>query len=278
MSIEIKDIKKSFRSTKALDGVSCSFERGHIIGLLGRNGAGKSTLIKCIGNRLYQDDGSILLDGNEVRKSPKDFERITIVGDENMLPSSTKLKNIFKMMDDMGIGSKEKALILSKKFKLDVNKKWEKLSTGYRTIFKDILGLASNREYVFFDEPILGLDANHRELFYEELLASFSHDRCFVVATHLIEEISPLIDKVIIIDNGKLMKEGDKDYLLSKVKMVSGEKERVERAVEGRKVLSRSSILGQMKVLVEGDVEGDGINVENVDLQRYFVEMTKDGE
>lgn len=278
MSIEIKDIKKSFRSTKALDGVSCSFERGHIIGLLGRNGAGKSTLIKCIGNRLYQDDGSILLDGNEVRKSPKDFERITIVGDENMLPSSTKLKNIFKMMDDMGIGSEEKALMLSKKFKLDVNKKWEKLSTGYRTIFKDILGLASNREYVFFDEPILGLDANHRELFYEELLASFSPDRCFVVATHLIEEISPLIDKVIIIDNGKLMKEGDKDYLLSKVKMVSGEKERVERAVEGRKVLSRSSILGQMKVLVEGDVEGDGINVENVDLQRYFVEMTKDGE
>lgn len=278
MSIEIKDIKKSFRSTKALDGVSCSFERGHIIGLLGRNGAGKSTLIKCIGNRLYQDDGSILLDGNEVRKSPKDFERITIVGDENMLPSSTKLKNIFKMMDDMGIGSEEKALMLSKKFKLDVNKKWEKLSTGYRTIFKDILGLASNREYVFFDEPILGLDANHRELFYEELLASFSPDRCFVVATHLIEEISPLIDKVIIIDNGKLMKEGDKDYLLSKVKMVSGEKERVERAVEGRKVLSRSSILGQMKVLVEGDVEGDDINVENVDLQRYFVEMTKDGE
>ena len=278
MSIEIKDIKKSFRSTKALDGVSCSFERGHIIGLLGRNGAGKSTLIKCIGNRLYQDEGSILLDGNEVRKSPKDFERITIVGDENMLPSSTKLKNIFKMMDDMGIGSEEKALMLSKKFKLDVNKKWEKLSTGYRTIFKDILGLASNREYVFFDEPILGLDANHRELFYEELLASFSPDRCFVVATHLIEEISPLIDKVIIIDNGKLMKEGDKDYLLSKVKMVSGEKERVERAVEGRKVLSRSSILGQMKVLVEGDVEGDDINVENVDLQRYFVEMTKDGE
>ena len=48
MSIEIKDIKKSFHTTKALDGVSCSFERGHIIGLLGRNGAGKSTLIKCI--------------------------------------------------------------------------------------------------------------------------------------------------------------------------------------------------------------------------------------
>ena len=162
MSIEIKDIKKSFHTTKALDGVSCSFERGHIIGLLGRNGAGKSTLIKCIGNRLYQNEGSILIDGNEVRKSPKDFERITIVGDENMLPSSTKLKNVFKMMDDMGVGSEEKALVLSKKFKLDVNKKWEKLSTGYRTIFKDILGLASNREYVFFDEPILGLDANHR--------------------------------------------------------------------------------------------------------------------
>lgn len=278
MSIEIKDIKKSFHTTKALDGVSCSFERGHIIGLLGRNGAGKSTLIKCIGNRLYQNEGSILIDGNEVRKSPKDFERITIVGDENMLPSSTKLKNVFKMMDDMGVGSEEKALVLSKKFKLDINKKWEKLSTGYRTIFKDILGLASNREYVFFDEPILGLDANHRELFYEELLASFSPDRCFVVATHLIEEISPLVDKVIIIDQGKLLREGDKDTLLCNVKMVSGEKDKVEKAIEGKKILSRSTILGQAKVMVEGEVEQEGVKVENVDLQRYFVEMTKDGE
>ena len=278
MSIEVNDIVKSFRSTRALDGVTCSFKKGHIIGLLGRNGAGKSTLIKCIGNRLYQDGGSIMMDGNEIRKSPKDFERITMVGDENMLPSSTKLKNVFKMMDDMGVGSEEKALMLSRKFKLDVNRKWEKLSTGYRTIFKDILGLASNREYVFFDEPILGLDANHRELFYEELLAAFSPDRCFVVATHLIEDISPLIDQVIIIAQGKLLKEGDKDTLLSSIKMVSGERERVEKAIEGLKVLSRSSILGQAKVMVEGEVRGEGIIVENVDLQRYFVEMTKDGE
>ena len=278
MSIEVKDIKKSFRSTKALDGVSCSFEKGHIIGLLGRNGAGKSTLIKCIGNRIYQDEGSITIEGNELRKSPEDFKRITIVGDENMLPSSTKLKNIYKMMDDMGVGSEEKALMLSKKFKLNVNKKWEKLSTGYRTIFKDILGLSSNREYVFFDEPILGLDANHRELFYEELLSSFSPDRCFVVATHLIEEISPLVDKVIIIDKGNLLKEEEKDNLLSSIYMVSGEKERVESAIEGMKVLSRSYILGQEKAMVEGEVKSEGVSVDKVDLQRYFVEITKDGE
>ena len=122
------------------------------------------------------------------------------------------------------------------------------------------------------------MDANHRELFYEELLASFSPERCFVVATHLIEEISPLVDTVIIIDQGKLLREGDKDTLLSNIRMVSGERERVEKAVEGMKVLSRTTILGQTKVMVEGEVEEEGVKVENVDLQRYFVEMTKDGE
>src|SRR5574344_2105702 len=126
MSLEIKDIKKSFRSTKALDGVSLSFEKGHIIGLLGRNGAGKSTLIKSIGNRIYQDFGSITIEGREIRRSPEDFERIMIVGDENMLPSSTKLKNVFRMLEDSGAGSFEKAMELSRKFKLAVNKKWEK--------------------------------------------------------------------------------------------------------------------------------------------------------
>ena len=278
MSIEVNDIVKSFRSTRALDGVTCSFKKGHIIGLLGRNGAGKSTLIKCIGNRLYQDGGSIMMDGNEIRKSPKDFERITMVGDENMLPSSTKLKNVFKMMDDMGVGSEEKALMLSRKFKLDVNKKWEKLSTGYRTIFKDIIGLACVREFVFFDEPILGLDANHRELFYEELLSAFSPERCFVVATHLIEEIAPVIDSVIIIDKGKVLKAEDKDSLLENIYMVSGDRSEVEEATKNCTIISRTSILGQEKVLVEGEVENENVKKERVDLQRYFVEITKDGE
>ena len=278
MKIECSNVSRSFGRTKALDGVSLSFEKGHIIGLLGRNGAGKSTLIKSIGNRIYQDFGSITIEGREIRRSPEDFERIMIVGDENMLPSSTKLKNVFRMLEDSGAGSYDKAMELSRKFKLDVNRKWEKLSTGYRTIFKDILGLASNREYVFFDEPILGLDANHRELFYEELLAAFSPDRCFVVATHLIEEIAPVIDTVIIIDKGKVLKAEDKDSLLENIYMVSGDRSEVEEATKNCTIISRTSILGQEKVLVEGEVENENVKKERVDLQRYFVEITKDGE
>lgn len=277
MSIEIKDIRKSFRSTKALDGVTCSFEEGHIIGLLGRNGAGKSTLLKCLGDRITPDGGSIEIDG-EKHTSPRAFAAMTLVGDENMLPSSTKLMDIYRMMDDMGVGSYEKAMMLSRKFKLNPKKKWEKLSTGYTTIFKDIMALSSNRSYVFFDEPILGLDANHRELFYQELLSAFTPERCFVVATHLIEEISPLVDKVIIIDGGKLIVEEDKDTLLSGLSMVSGEKEKVMAAIEGKKILSSSSILGQTRVMVEGKVEDTTVTVEGVDLQRYFVEITKERE
>lgn len=278
MKIECSNVSRSFGRTKALDGVSLSFEKGHIIGLLGRNGAGKSTLIKSIGNRIYQDFGSITIEGREIRRSPEDFERIMIVGDENMLPSSTKLKNVFRMLEDSGAGSFEKAMELSRKFKLDVNKKWEKLSTGYRTIFKDIIGLASSREFVFFDEPILGLDANHRELFYEELLSAFSPGRCFVVATHLIEEIAPVIDTVIIIDKGKVLKAEDKDSLLENIYMVSGDRSEVEEATKNCTIISRTSILGQEKVLVEGEVENENVKKERVDLQRYFVEITKDGE
>ena len=147
-----------------------------------------------------------------------------------------------------------------------------------QTIFKDIIGLASSREFVFFDEPILGLDANHRELFYEELLSAFSPDRCFVVATHLIEEIAPVIDSVIIIDKGKVLKAEDKDSLLENIYMVSGDRSEVEEATKNCTIISRTSILGQEKVLVEGEVENENVKKERVDLQRYFVEITKDGE
>ena len=75
MKIECSNVSRSFGRTKALDGVSLSFEKGHIIGLLGRNGAGKSTLIKSIGNRIYQDFGSITIEGREIRRSSEDFAR-----------------------------------------------------------------------------------------------------------------------------------------------------------------------------------------------------------
>lgn len=277
MKIECSNIDKNFGSVKALKDVNLTFESGHIIGLLGRNGAGKSTLLKCIGNRIYPTKGEITIDGAPLYDNKELFSSIFMVGEENMFPSETKIRDIFSYLGDSGAGDKEKAFSLAREFKLDVKKKWEKLSTGYRTIFKDILALSSKSKFVFFDEPVLGLDASYRDLFYEKLLSSFSLDRCFVISTHLIEEIEPLVDRIVIIDNGEILKEGDKEEILDNIFLYSGKKESVTDATKGLKVIRKRSLLGKYSEIVEGrGKERSDVTVEKIDLQRYFVEITKE--
>ena len=278
MKLECVNVSKHFGSLKAVDNVSCSFQSGHIIGLLGRNGAGKSTLIRTIGDRIFQKEGEIKLDGTILTKSSSLFKNVFIVGEENMLPQMS-CENIFSLMDDLERGSKEKADSLSKEFQLNTKKRWDKLSTGYRTIFKNILALSSYAPFVFFDEPTLGLDANHRELFYEKLLSSFAPEKCFIIATHLIDEIESLIDRVIIINKGKLILDGEKDEILNNLYMVSGNENDVITATKEGKIISTKALLGKTTALVKGEVEsGSNITISPVDLQKYFIELTKDND
>ncbi len=277
MKLEITNITKRYGSLTALENASISFETGHITGLFGRNGAGKSTLIKCIGNRISPDSGLVTLDGTPLSSSSTVFGSVFTVGEENMLPSSMKIRSVYALMDDLGKGDRRKAEALSGEFRLDTGKRWDRLSTGYRTIFKDILALSSSAPFVFFDEPVLGLDAAHRELFYEKLLSSFREDRCLIVATHLIDEIASLVDSVTIIDRGRVLTSGDREKMLEDLYYVSGREEDVNRATVKAHQISRSVKLGKTVALVRGEVDrNESVTVEGVDLQKYFVELTKE--
>lgn len=273
MNIDINNISKTFKDVKALDSVSTTFSTGKIYGLLGRNGAGKSTLMRVIGNRIFQDSGTISIGGIEINSDEKLFKNLFISNEDNMFPSDEKCINIFKLLRDIAGFDYDTMLSLSDEFSLNTKIKWEKLSTGYRTIFNDIIALASPASFVFYDEPILGLDANHRELFYEKLLASYSEDRCIVIATHIIEEISQLINSVIIINQGKIIVDSDKDELLEDLYLISGNKDDIER-ISNNAINIRKS-LGQYIAIVKGFVDTPNINIEKLDLQRYFVEMTR---
>jgi len=89
---------------------------------------------------------------------------------------------------------------LANDFKLNVDKKIKDLSTGYNSIFKLILALASGANIILFDEPVLGLDANNREFFYKELIKSYiEQPKTIVISTHLIDEISDVLEEIVII-------------------------------------------------------------------------------
>src|SRR5699024_9743039 len=135
------------------------------------------------------------------------LEDVYYMVEHNLYPGSLKVRDAFKWTNEFYPNfSLDYAQDLGDRFGLNGKKKVKELSTGYSTIFKVILALASNAKFIFFDEPILGLDANHRDLLYREILASYNEKpKTIVLSTHLIDEIADLLEEVIIIDQGRLV-------------------------------------------------------------------------
>lgn len=170
-AIKVTHLSKQFGKQTVLADISLTIEPNTIYGLLGRNGAGKSTLLNLITNRLPSPAGMVTIGGVNVTNNDALLNRIYMMSEANLYPSRMPVSEIFKLTADLYQGfDKDYADALVAKFELDPRTRFNKLSTGYRSVMKLIIALAVDVDYVFLDEPTLGLDANHRQLFYEELI------------------------------------------------------------------------------------------------------------
>jgi ABC-2 type transport system ATP-binding protein len=247
-TIEITNVSKAYGKTVALKNVSATFADGKISGFLGRNGTGKTTLLNIITNRLFADQGQVLIDGEPALENDRAQAKIFYMTEKTLYPKDMKVRDVFQLTQgfypqfDLGYAS-----TLSERFKLELGKKVGGLSTGYLSILKLVLTLASNAPVIIFDEPVLGLDANHRDLFYKELLAHYNAaPNTVILSTHLIEEAAGLLEEVIIIKEGQIIFTQPVDELLQLAYTVSGSQENVDRYTAGKKVI-REEALGHFK-------------------------------
>ncbi len=279
MAIEFINIEKSFGDTKALSDICLRFEEGRIYGLLGRNGAGKSTLLNILTGRIFKDSGEVLIDGISAPENDAAQGKLFMMGEANLFPENMTAKRAFSCVKDFYPGfDKDNAYKLSELFGLDIGKKINKLSTGYCSIFKIILALSVNTPYVAFDEPVLGLDANHRDLFYRILLEKYTKNPfCAVISTHLIEEIAHIIEHVVLIKSGRVIRDEDTEALLSSGYTASGPKSLVEAFTQGRNVIGKEVIGGLSCVYILGPTPARapaGIELGKPDLQKLFIRLT----
>lgn len=281
--IQIKNITKKYNGLTALDNVSFSFEFGKIYGFLGRNGAGKSTLINVIANRIFADEGKVLVDGVPARENMKVQEKIFCMSETDLYDKDLKIKEHFKWInrfyDSFNI---DKALEISEKFNLDTDKRFKALSKGYQSIFKLTVALSLNVPYVIFDEPVLGLDANHRELFYDLLLKDYEDgERTIIIATHLIEEVANIIEEVVLIDKGKILLQESVERLLETGYSISGITKEVDDYCTDKNVIGYDE-LGSLKIAyVLGEKiplpENSNLQISAMNLQKLFVKLTEKG-
>lgn len=280
MSIEVKNISKNFGKTCALAQVSLTFEENKIYGLLGRNGAGKTTLLNIITNRIFADSGEVLVDGMPSKENDEALGKIYLMSEKTYYPNSLKISDVFKWTKEFYPGfDMEYADKLAERFELNTSKKIKSLSTGYNSIFKVIVALSVNTPYVLLDEPVLGLDANHRDVFYRLLLKKYGNNpSTFVISTHLIEEVSNVIEDVIIIKKGQIIHNESTAELMSCGYTVSGKASVVDEFIKGKDVIGADSIGGLKSAYIIGQVNKknvpEGLEITKMDLQKLFVQLT----
>lgn len=282
-AIQIKNITKKYGGLTALDNISFSFDFGKIYGFLGRNGAGKSTLINIIANRIFADEGMILIDDIPAKENMQVHEKIFCMSEADLYDKDLKIKEHFKWLDRFYDSfNLKKALEISEKFNLDTEKRFKALSKGYQSIFKLTVALSLNVPYVIFDEPVLGLDANHRELFYNLLLKDYEDgERTIVIATHLIEEVVNIIEEVVLIDKGKILLQESAETLLETGYSISGIAKEVDDYCADKNVIGYDE-LGSLKVAyVLGEKtplpRDSNLQISTMNLQKLFVKLTEKG-
>ena len=279
--IQVESVNKKFGNVQALKNVSLSFEPEHIYGLLGRNGAGKSTLLNLISNRLYADSGTISVDGETVIDNDKALSKIYYMSEKNCYPENMQVEQAMKWATKFYPGfDKTRANELCDKFELSGKKKMKQLSTGYNSIFKAIIALCVDADYILLDEPVLGLDANHRQLLYQSLLQTYADKpRTFIISTHLIEEITSMLETVMIIHRGEIIRVGSTENLLKAGYSVSGRADAVERYISGKQIIGVDILGGLKTAYVMGELDRSQVpsdlDINRMDLQKLFIRMTE---
>jgi ABC-2 type transport system ATP-binding protein len=283
-TIEVKNVSKSYGRVTALKDVSITIADGKISGFLGRNGAGKTTLLNIITNRIFADRGQVWIDGEPAVENDRAQAKIFYMTEKTFYPVNIKVRDVFQLTRgfypqfDMAYAG-----ALSDRFGLETGKRIGALSTGYQSIFKLVLTMASNAPVLLFDEPVLGMDANHRDLFYKELLSLYNASpRTVLLSTHLIEEAAGLLEKVIIIKEGRILMAQPVEEMLQLAYTVSGSQENVDRYVQGKRVI-REEALGRYKAATVYQQRNGadraalaqlGLDLSPARLQELFISLT----
>ncbi|ALM48699.1 gliding motility protein GldA [Flavobacterium psychrophilum] len=207
MSIEVKDISKSYGEQKALDAVSFSINKGEIVGFLGPNGAGKSTLMKILTTYLNADSGTALVNAHNVADQQKAVQKsVGYLPEHNPLYLDLYVREYLAFNADVYHVNKSRIeeMIQLTGLAPEAHKKIGALSKGYRQRVGLAAALLHDPEVLILDEPTTGLDPNQL-VEIRELIKNIGKNKTVFLSTHIMQEVEAICDRVIIIDHGKIV-------------------------------------------------------------------------
>ncbi len=221
--ISIKNLSKNYGSVEALKNISFSANRGEILALLGPNGAGKTTTMKIITGFLSSSSGEVIIDDLDINESFLSIQKRIGYLPENTplyqelsayehLEFASEIHGISNVDKNKAINNVVKLCGLKEKLYFNISE----LSKGYKQRVALAQALIHNPDILILDEPTTGLDPN-QIIEIRALIKTLGKEKTIILSTHIMQEVEAIADRVVVINEGKIVAEGTpKDLMRGK--------------------------------------------------------------
>jgi ABC-2 type transport system ATP-binding protein len=250
--ISIKNLSFSYKKKPVLKGLNLQFETGHVYGLLGKNGTGKSSLLRNIAGLLRPRSGSITVNGfTPFERLPAFLESVFVVSEEFDLPDISVPDFIKYYAPFYPRFDAQKLRNYLSVFEVPVDSTLQNMSYGQKKKVLISFALAANAKVLLMDEPTNGLDIISKGQFRKILAEAVDEERCIIISTHQVKDLENLIDRITIIDEGKILFDENLEEIAKKLSFRLA----FDEADMATAFYSESSLTGNVIVALNVDCE-----------------------
>jgi len=281
MTIEIKNLTKSYKNNKVLDNLSLEIKEGSLFGLLGPNGAGKTTLVSIMNYLQTSDSGEINIFGYDYKKDKKQIKQISSYVPQTyaFYPNLSAFENLEFFGALYGLKNSE----LRKRIEYCVevtslekflDKRAHTYSGGVKRRLNIAIGLLNNPNILYLDEPTVGIDPQSRKYILDVIKRINQEDKTTIIYTsHYMEEIEYLCDDIAILDNHKIILHEKKELLLEKNSFVTIKTDTEDIQVNVKD--DYNNLIETLALLKNRNTPIENIVFNNKNLEELFLNLTK---
>lgn len=210
--IHTRALSKNYGRRTALASIDLDLQPGQIVGLLGENGCGKTTLLKTLAGVLAGYDGEVAIAGHA--PGPESKALVSFLPDVGFLIPSHKVSFCLAMWSDFFADFDiDKARAMIADFGIDEGLRIKQLSKGMREKVQVAIAMSRRTPVYLLDEPISGVDPSARDSILRSIMANLSEDSLLLISTHLVHDLEPMLDAVVMMRYGQVMLQGSADDL-----------------------------------------------------------------
>ncbi len=212
--LEVKDLSSISKKRYVYRNINFEASGGEIIGLLGHNGAGKSTMLRKIANIEASQAGEVIINGkvNKINKYRKD---VVYIPDVIELNQNFKIKEQIKLYEKCYELDQTFINKYLRRMKLEMNDEIAALSKGNQEMLQLIILIAIEANVIVLDEPFSAIDIFRREIILEMIVERITDERVIIVTSHLIDEIEPIINRLIYLHEANIVIDREVETILS---------------------------------------------------------------